>query len=62
MIMKKWALATTEQTKDKLIKAFVWHEFIDEYLFLSLQDTAQQPHQVPVLKFGNQYHLIFEFL
>jgi hypothetical protein len=47
-------------TEDEEIQAFVWQVFINQYFFLFLRATSQEPNQITVLEFGYELDFIFE--
>jgi len=50
------------QTKNKVIQASVWHEFVDQQLFVLLNRTTKKFYKITVLKCCHQLYFIFELL
>jgi hypothetical protein len=48
------------RTKDERIQTFVRQVFIDQYFFLFLRATSQEPNQIAVLEFGYELDFVFE--
>jgi hypothetical protein len=48
------------RTKDEGIQAFVRQVFIDQYFFLFLRATSQEPNQIAMLEFGYELDFVFE--
>jgi len=47
-------------TEDEEIQAFAWQVFINQYFFLFLRATSQEPNQITVWEFGYELDFIFE--
>lgn len=59
-LMKVKETQINELTKDKCIQTFIWHELIDQHLFLSFNTTSKKSHKITMLKLGDDHHLIHE--
>lgn len=50
----------TKCTKKNGVEAPVWHVLVHNQLLVVFEANAYEPHEVLVLKLGNQYQLCFQ--